>query len=151
MSAIDAAVTLAEASGWSLTNLQLQKLLYLGQMSYMGASGGQPIFAEDFQAWKLGPVLPSVYKIGRDYGSGPVRSLFHKGQLPPGAARDTLLEVYKDLKDKSAWDLVAITHWQGGAWYKNFMPGSSFTPIPKSDILDEYRARVAASTATAAA
>jgi len=145
MSAIDAAVTLAEASGWSLTNLQLQKLLYLGQMSYMGANEGTPIFSEDFQAWKLGPVLPTVYKAGRDYGSGPVRSLFHKGKLPPGSKRDTLLEVYDDLKGKSPWDLVAITHWQGGAWYKNFMPGASFTRIPKSDILDEYRARIAAS------
>lgn len=144
MSALDAAVTLAEASGWSLTNLQLQKLLYLSQMSHMGAHGGEPIFSEDFQAWKLGPVLPSVYRVGRDYGSGPVRSLFHKGQLPPGAARDTVLEVYGDLKDQSAWDLVAITHWQGGAWYKNFNPGLNFTPIPKRDILDEYRARVAA-------
>lgn len=144
MSALDAAVTLAEASGWSLTNLEIQKLLYMAQMNYMGEHAGAPLFHEDFQAWKLGPVVPSIYKRARDYGSGSVRNLFHNVSFVDAKKKKAVLDVYQDLKSASAWDLVAITHWQGGAWAKNFVPGKSAILIPKTDIMDEYRARLAA-------
>lgn len=144
MSALDAAVTLAEASGWSLTNLELQKMLYIAQMTYMGENGGKPLFADDFQAWKLGPVVPAVYNRARDYGSAPVRNLFHKKGPISSKKVQILKEVYDDLRGRDAWDLVAITHWSGGAWYKNFTPGQNFVPIPKTDIIEEYRARLSA-------
>lgn len=149
MSALAAAVTLADASGWSLTNLEMQKHLYLAQMRYLGETGNI-IFPEDFQAWKLGPVVRTVYDRARSYGSHPVRSLFTDQQLPPGPARNSLLETYAELKSSSAWDLVAITHWEDGAWYKNYEPGSKFTLIPKRDIAEEYAKRLAATADTSA-
>ena len=144
MSALDAAMTLAVASGWSLTNLEMQKLLYLSQMTHMGENNGEPIFSEDFQAWKLGPVIPELHNRARLFGSSKVTNLFHKTELAHGSKRDTVVTVYNDLKSVGAWKLVAITHWENGAWAKNYRAGASFIPIPKEDILDEYRKRIAA-------
>ena len=44
-----------------LTNLKLQKLLYYAQAWHL-ALKSKCLFAEDFQAWVHGPVLPSQYQ-----------------------------------------------------------------------------------------
>lgn len=142
MSALAAAATLAEASGWSLSNLQIHKLLYLAQMFHIGENEGQPIFSDDFEAWKLGPVVPSVYQRAKLFGSKPVTTLFTEVRLPEGSERSTVQRVLTELPDHSAWKLVSITHWDKGAWAKNYEAGGFSGIIPKSDILDEYKARV---------
>lgn len=144
MSALDAAVTLAEISGWSLSNLQIQKLLYLCQMEHMGRNEGQPIFDDDFEAWKLGPVVPSVYQRAKMFGSRRVETFFHKGKLPDGPAASLVRSVYSRLPDKSPWRLVSMTHWDGGAWAKNYSANEYGCLIPKADIFTEYNAREAA-------
>lgn len=142
MSALDAAVTLARTSGWTLSNLQIQKLLYLAQMFHMGRHDGEPIFPEDFEAWKLGPVVPGVYQRAKIYGSKPVADLFHRGQLPDGSTGKQIIEeMYRELPDHSPWKLVSITHWEGGAWARHYSPDGFGSTIPKKDILEEYAKR----------
>lgn len=151
MSAIIAASTLGELSGWTLSNLQIQKLLYLAQMFHMGENEGEPIFHDDFEAWKLGPVLPLVYQQAKIYGSKPVKSFFTKRRLPEGTARDILARTLAELPNHSPWKLVSITHWDGGAWAKHFEDGDRGITIPKGDILAEYRDRAKAHADRAAA
>ena len=143
MSAIAAAATLAEMSDWSLSNLQIQKLLYLAQMFHLGENG-EPVFQDDFEAWKLGPVVPSVYQNAKIFGSKPVKSFFVKSRLPDGSKREMLSRTLTELPDVSPWKLVSITHWDGGAWAKNYSAEYSGSTISKEDILDEYQARASA-------
>lgn len=146
MSALQAAETLVEVGGRAFSNLQIQKLLYLGQMLYLGENDA-PMFDEDFEAWKLGPVVPSVYQRAKIYGSRPVEKLFTETTYPDGSPeREMLQRVLGELPDKSPWKLVGITHWEGGAWAKNYSAGDFGSMIPKVDILEEYRTRVAKST-----
>ncbi|WP_394659154.1 Panacea domain-containing protein [uncultured Novosphingobium sp.] len=140
MNAISAAATLVDLSGGTLTNLQIQKILYLAQMFHLGEAG-EPIFSDDFQAWKLGPVVPAVYGKAKIYGNKPVTSFFVSARLPEGSGKAVLERAYKELP-KSPSRLVAITHWDGGAWAKHYNDGFGST-IPKDDILAEYRAREA--------
>lgn len=137
MSAIAAASTLAEMSNWTLSNLQLQKLLYLAQMFHLGEHQ-EPIFSEDFEAWKLGPVIPSVYRHAKIYGSQPVESFFTNARLSDGTGKAMLRRTLDELPDLRPWRLVSITHWDKGAWAKHYTEGSSGATIPKKDILDEY-------------
>lgn len=51
---------LFQASGESITNLKLQKLLYYIQGWHLGLHH-KPIFEEDFEAWIHGPVIPSIF------------------------------------------------------------------------------------------
>lgn len=141
MSALIAAATLVQISSGSLTNLQLQKLLYLSQMFYMGEHK-RPIFAEDFEAWKLGPVLPAVYRKAKMYGGRPVETLFIPERVTDPTIRSCLENTYKDLGSLSASQLVNITHWGKGAWAKNYDGHDSGSTIPKSDIAREYDERV---------
>lgn len=142
MSALQAAETLIEIGGQSFSNLQIQKLLYLGQMFHFGHHG-VPLFDDDFEAWKLGPVIPAVYRRAKIYGSKPVIKLFSDQRLPAESTGRTMLEkLIRELPDKSPWKLVSITHWENGAWAKNYSQGDFGSEIPKADILNEYKSRV---------
>lgn len=150
MSALAAAATIVDASGKTLTNLQLQKLLYLSQMFYLGESG-KPVFNEEFEAWKLGPVQPDVYSRAKMFGSRPIESLFTQERLSDPAAIEVIKRVVRDLGSKPAWKLVEITHWGKGAWAKNYDGHDRGATISKSDIIAEYRERVRLATERRAA
>lgn len=47
-------------AGDTITHLKLQKLLYFSQAWYL-ANTGEPLFANDIQAWAHGPVVRSIY------------------------------------------------------------------------------------------
>lgn len=54
-----------------LTHMRLQKLLYFVQGWSLGLTGG-PIFEDRIEAWRFGPVVPSVYQAFKRYGAGPI-------------------------------------------------------------------------------
>jgi uncharacterized phage-associated protein len=134
---------ICEKSGWSISNLQLQKLMYLSQMIYLGRTNGGRLFDGDFQAWDYGPVEPSLYHKAKIFGSGHVGDVFTQARF--FEEDDPRREVMDDVCDRflkfSGGDLVEITHWDEGAWARNYVPGARNTPIPDEDILDEYRRR----------
>lgn len=44
-----------------ITHMKLQFLLFLAQGDYMALHTGQPLFPENFERWKFGPVCRDVY------------------------------------------------------------------------------------------
>lgn len=139
ISVFDAAKRLCEKSGWSLTNLELQKLIYLAHMFHLGEHG-EPLIKERFEAWDYGPVQPDLYHHIKVYGSSKVKSMFHRGNnIDDDRTEATILDkVCKQLSSKSASWLVAVTHWQDGAWAKHYNSKSFSEIIPNVDILQEY-------------
>ncbi|WP_298958130.1 type II toxin-antitoxin system antitoxin SocA domain-containing protein [uncultured Methylobacterium sp.] len=136
---------ICENSDWTATNLQLQKLLYLAQMIYMGRNAGSRLVDANFEAWDYGPVEPNLYKKVRMFGSRPISDVFFKArQFKKDDARRTFLEEFcRDLLPKRAGELVEITHWDGGAWAKHYIPGARGIQIPDRDIALEYADRIA--------
>ncbi len=49
-----------------LSNLKLQKLMYYCQ-AYHLAITDKPLFKDDIQAWRYGPVVPSIYEKYKEY------------------------------------------------------------------------------------
>ncbi|MDP6708427.1 MAG: DUF4065 domain-containing protein [Alphaproteobacteria bacterium] len=141
----EAAKKVCQLRNWRVSNLEIQKILYLAHMVYMGRYGeDQPLVAENFEAWDYGPVLPSVYHRVKAFGSGPVRNVFQAFQnLPPGRESDVLEEAVRSVANKTPGELVAITHWEQGAWAKHYTPGWRGHAIPNHDIYEEYLKRVA--------
>ncbi|RMD63362.1 MAG: DUF4065 domain-containing protein, partial [Planctomycetota bacterium] len=78
-----------------ITNLRLQKLLYYAQ-GWSLALRGEPLFDETLEAWKHGPVAPSVYHIFKTHG---------KQSIPQGEARkdSPLLSEEDKAFIKSVW------------------------------------------------
>ena len=137
-----AARRLCESSDWTLSNLELQKLLYLGHMLHLGEKAG-PLVMGRFEAWDYGPVQPGLYHEVKAFGRGPIRNFFHgAGAVPAGTEADVLDEVMKHLRNAPPGRLVAITHWEKGAWAKHYRPGSRGMVIPDEDIRREYMDRV---------
>ena len=143
ISSLAAAKKICELSEWSISNLSLQKILYMAHMVHMGRHDGDLLIDETFEAWDYGPVLPSVYHKAKSFGSKPVRNVFRAfPDITDSVELDTLTEATNALAHTSAGKLVAITHWKDGAWAKHYASNSMGTTIPNSDILEEYMARL---------
>lgn len=54
-----------------MTHLRLQKLLYYAQ-GFSLAILDRPLFEDEIQAWKHGPVVPSVYQAFQGIGYNPI-------------------------------------------------------------------------------
>ena len=54
-----------------LTPMQVLKLVYITHGWYL-AGTGKPLIDEEVQAWKYGPVVPSLFHEFKEYGRGPV-------------------------------------------------------------------------------
>lgn len=142
LTAMQAARKVCEHGSWKITNLGLQKILYIAQMLFMGEHGGLRLADADFEAWDYGPVAPDVYRRVRIFGAGPIHDIFFNVPHPNDGLRESYLHnVCTALAGKKPAELVAITHWKGGAWAKNYRPGARGIHIPDTDILDEYRRR----------
>lgn len=138
INSFEAAKKIINLSGNSVTNLKLQKILYLSHMVYL-IEHRQPLVKEAFEAWDYGPVLPSVYHRLKIFGANPVQDRFYEANLIEGTQEANILEkAWQSLAPKEGWELVHMTHRTGGAWANNFEPGSNKI-IPNTDIEKEYR------------
>ena len=141
---LDSAARYICAKGdWSVSNLQLQKLLYLAQMIHMGRHDGARLFDGAFQAWDYGPVEPSLYHRVKSYGSNALPDVFADARSFSDAdpRKKTLDDVCARFLSFTPGELVDITHWDGGAWAKYYVPNAKSVVIPNAAILEEYRAR----------
>lgn len=140
----DAAAHLCARSGWSVSNLKLQKILYMADMNFVGMRGHR-LVDHEFEAWDYGPVSPPLYQDCKAFGSKPVPNVFWGSANLDGTKEAEILNLAWDmLKPKSPGELVQITHWQGGAWAKRYVPGVKCIKISTQDMIDEYNARRAA-------
>ncbi len=143
VNAAAAAKYLARLSNWKLSNLQLQKILYLADLYHTGTHGRR-LLDEDFEAWDYGPVLPSVYHLCKYRGSKPVPEeafLFVEDLDEAGEEAASLRKAWESLGRRPASDLVRITHWCGGAWHRRYQPGARGIRITTEDMKQEWQAR----------
>jgi len=137
-STFQVAKTLCSLSGWRLTNLSLQKLLYLSHMFYLGTRG-RPLIDGHFEAWDYGPVQPELYHKIKAYGNGPVADVFSCSVLEETSDECALLkESFEQLRDFTPAQLVAITHQESGAWAAHYKPNVHGIVIPNEEIRNEY-------------
>jgi uncharacterized phage-associated protein len=142
---IDVANYFSEASGGKLSNLALQKYVYLAHMYFAGKNcGGRLVEDDAFQAWDYGPVSPKLYRRVSGFGSSPIpRVMFHGAASLRQDEMDSVREVWEALKDASPGRLVQITHDPRGAWKRTYRPGKRGMEISQQEIVDEYNRRSA--------
>jgi len=70
-----------------ITNMKVQKLLYYAQSLHL-ALYDQPLFAEEIQAWRYGPVCPPAYRFYSDF----------EAQQLPFPERKNLSNLSKDIQ-----------------------------------------------------
>ncbi len=136
-----AAKYICDRGNWSVTNLQLHKIMYIAHMIHMGQHSGARLINSSFEAWDYGPVEPHIYHKVKMFGSNPVENVFYfVRDVSSCAETATLDEACSKLLAKKPGELVAMTHWDKGAWARNYRPGVRGIKIPDADILAEYAA-----------
>lgn len=92
-----------------LTNLKLQKLLYYAQAWHLTLKN-KPLFAEDFQAWVHGPVLPSQYQRFKKNEWRPILDEITLPKLKDSAVANHLVEIVNVFGVETASALELMTH-----------------------------------------
>jgi uncharacterized phage-associated protein len=134
---------ICEKSGWRLSNLPLQKILYLSQVEYAGLNHGDRLVDTTFEAWDYGPVSPDLYHKLKMFGSEPIQDVFFNAlRLRDDSERKRILDdVCGRYLAVRPGKLINLTHWEGGAWAKKYEPGIRNIIITDGDIEGEYRNR----------
>lgn len=142
MKALQAAKTACEASGWTITNLQLQKILYIAHMVHLGRTGRPLVDDEYFEAWDYGPVLPTVYRHVSGFGSRPIANVFATIPDPSNDdERRSIDSAVKKLASIEPFRLVKILHDDRSAWQNHYDQHRRDNIIPDEAIANEYQRR----------
>ena len=106
-----------------ITNMKLLKLLYFVYKKYL-QDFSKSLFADRFETWDYGPVMPNIYQEFKKYGSSPIQDYFLDTsgnafgieETPP--IKDTIDYVWAKYIGKTGVELSEITHREGSAWRK---------------------------------
>lgn len=84
-----------------MTNMKVQKLLYYAQSLHL-ALYDEPLFENDIQAWRYGPVCPPAYRFYSDFEA-------HQLPIPDPAELATIPAPQQQLLDE-VWDYFGLHH-----------------------------------------
>lgn len=147
-------ITRAKAEGRALTQMQLQKLVYIAH-GWNLAITGEPLTYDAPEAWEYGPVYKELRRALKDYGRQPVSREIRNKDFVPGIFADDddaqahatldpddidlLNRVYRDYSKFHAFQLSALTHREGTPWTAIYNDGAGkFEEIPSEMIRDHF-------------
>lgn len=132
---------LAKRDGKRLSNMQLQKLVYIAHGWMLGITD-KPLIKNKVEAWQWGPVIPDLYHPLKKYGSGIVDEPLPAKQTLETETAEMLISsaVWAGYGELSALQLSAITHKDGTPWSKIRLenPGRHAL-IPNEVIAEHYQ------------
>jgi len=130
----------AAKAGKTLTPMQLLKLVYMAH-GWSLALTENPLINECVQAWKYGPVVPSLFHEFKSFGGGTINRLseyvdyleesnsieivvkkpfIDEGDVPSKTLIDWVWQKYGSYTGKA---LSAMTHLDGSPWKVTYKPG----------------------------
>ncbi len=140
-------------TGVELSPMKLIKLVYLAHGWSLGLRG-EPLIEDAVQAWKYGPVIPTLYREFKGFGNTPITALVNGLRPSSNQELDTdskllLDKIWDNYSKLSATQLSALTHESGSPWYNiwNDQKGSEEMGaiIPNALIKRFYKNKVDAS------
>jgi len=122
-----------------LSVMSLLKLAYIAHGWYLEMND-KPLFGNEVQAWKIGPVIPDVYNAFRKQGDYVSDMASTKPSLQEINERDRefLEEIYNTYSGLSAFQLSNLTHVSEGPWKIASEMGGDYAPIPDSLMRQHY-------------
>jgi uncharacterized phage-associated protein len=136
-----------------LTQMQLQKLAYIAH-GWNLAINGEPLIAEDVQAWDNGPVFRELWDHVTRFGSAFITRLItpadranmfvkaqskdpYKAQLSD-SEKKVIEHVWKRYGRYGAFQLSNMTHQPDTPWYKAYFGKGKNAVINPDDIRQHY-------------
>jgi uncharacterized phage-associated protein len=132
--------------------LAMQKLVYLSEGWHLALLDSS-LIAEQFEAWKRGPVVPVLYHSLKSFGANPIRGRLMRydhglsrvvqvERPSEQPSRDLVREVWRVYQRYTGGQLVALTHQFGSPWEVTWRRarGAPDARIDKTLIQDWFRA-----------
>lgn len=108
-----------EDDGDTISNMQLQKLVYFAQGFHL-ALYNNTLFNEPIEAWTYGPVVPILYHSYKDCtGNAIPKPTEVNLDVYTDEVRELLNEIHSVYGQYSAWKLSEITH-QHPTWKNHY-------------------------------
>jgi uncharacterized phage-associated protein len=140
-----------DRQGHEITNLALQKILFFCHAESL-VRRNTPLIKHEFEAWKHGPVLQYLYSEFKNFDDRPVTSratrldtstgkrLVAKCELNSEESEflSAVLDIYTRI---DTWQLVKLSHAEGGPWDKTWNHDGTTNPgmkITTQDILESF-------------
>jgi len=139
----------ASKDGDLISPLKMQKLVYFAYALYLvRAKGKKKLFEESIEAWPAGPVIPSLYRELKKYGSMPINPAIYVDIAEEDFATryskeivETLNDVYESCEKYTPFELMVLSH-KERAWFKarkGLAPNEQTNNILKDDdILEQH-------------
>lgn len=103
-------------NGNPISNLQLQKILYYIQRDSL-QKYNVPAFEDRIEAWRFGPVVPSIYYEYCEFGAMPITMNYpDSSNVIDIHDREWMHRIILEKALQNPWELVEDTHKPGGAW-----------------------------------
>lgn len=143
---------LAKARGDKISPMKLQKLVYYAHGWFAGYTG-KPLINESVEAWQYGPVIPSLYREFKQFGSGEigvkasVMDGFEIVEVPPPedeGMRKFLTSVWESYGKYTGIALSEMTHAAGSPWHETWKAnqGVRGVDIPFELVAKHFKAAV---------
>jgi uncharacterized phage-associated protein len=124
---------LSKEEGIPMPPMKLLKLIYIAHGYFLGFTD-KPLFKNEIQAWKYGPVIPDLYFIIKRFSNQNVGSdvidLYSENELKPSDYK-FVQSVWNAYKRFDGLQLSSKTHEDNTPWYKSFVE-------LKSNIIDNF-------------
>lgn len=114
-----------------ITPMQLLKLVYIAHGWHL-AVFKKPLFDDEVQAWRHGPVIPSLFHEFKEFGASSIAKMAHSASVvddygdfqvsAPFVRKDDhetkqmLKWVWNQYGSMSGWELSNLTHLPGTPW-----------------------------------
>ncbi len=135
----------------SVDNLRLNKLIYISYgFALVCFDEELELFKEPIQAWRLGPVIPSIYHEFKHYGYGVIKSrsyfydpmqekkIYFSIAEDDKKTHEVLEAVKSNYGSLPIAELIGRTHNENTPWHNNYKEGFYNKTIPKKDIKKYY-------------
>ena len=136
-------IELSKKDSSEMTPMKLLKLTYIAHGYYL-AFTDKPLFSNNVEAWKYGPVIPDLYHIVKrtDFSENDFNfiEMFSDSKLSKGD--DKFIEsVWNAYKKFDGGQLSSKTHEEGTPWAKTYN-GQFSTKIDNELIKEYYKTKV---------
>ena len=127
-----------DGQGRTISNLSMQKIVFFCHVWSL-IRLRTPLIRQTFEAWEHGPVLQYLYREFKEYDDNPILKRARRMNPETGefeivredfdpATLKLLHEVVNFYSRLRPYDLVEISHVQGGPWYRTWHHNGSTNP-----------------------
>jgi len=138
-------ISLFKKDNKSITQLQLQKIMYFFEAYYMAINPEiEALYQCNFNAWAFGPVAIPLYNEFKQFGENPITLNLEQEEAGNGICidkRKRIDYIYEVFGNLTAMKLVELTHREDSPWYETWIKNGSKVVYGEKSYINKIETR----------